>query len=161
MIGNLICDNIEVEFGNELGPDDFPLDVKIIVNLEHGMARDRDAIQSMFNRGMGRIYDLPDNLVGSADYETKVDRVTGNTSKTGRTGADFRSGNVIAGEATTGGKVGKGAIEENALHSDYSVWNRYKFSAVSPNQTAAFTTANIMTRSQFRAGEWISLKTLK
>ena len=160
MIGNLICDNIEVEFGNELGPDDFPLEAKITVNLEHGMPRDRDAIQSMFNRGMGRIYELPDSMAGSADFETKVDRVTGNRSKTGRSPADWRSGNVFATSATTGGTTGKSQNVDNALHSANSVWNREKFSAVSPNQTAAFTPGNIMTRSEFRAGEWISKKTL-
>jgi hypothetical protein len=161
MIGNLICDNIEVELGNELGPDDFPLEAKITVNLEHGMARDRDAIQSMFNRGMGRIYDLPDTYAGSADYETKVDKVTGNTSATGRSPADWRSGNVFATSATTGGTTGRSQNVENALHTGTSVWNRAKFAAVSPNQTTAFTAENIWSRSSFRAGSWVSLKTLK
>jgi hypothetical protein len=42
--------------------------------MDHAMARDRDAIQSIFNRGMGRIYDLPDDMEGSADDQTKVDK---------------------------------------------------------------------------------------
>lgn len=161
MIGNLICDNIEVEFGNELGPDDFPLEVKITANLEHGMARDRDAIQSMFNRGMGRIYDLPDGMVGSADKETKVDNVTGGTSVTGRSPSDWRLGNVLATSATTGGKTGKSQVEENALHGSTSVWNPVKFQAASPNQPLNFSPDNLITRSEFRAASWVSLKTLK
>ena len=51
MIGNLICNNLEIEIDETagLGPDDFPLGWSITVTLEHGMARDRDAIESMFN----------------------------------------------------------------------------------------------------------------
>lgn len=165
MIGNLICDNIEVEFGNELGPDDFPLDVKITVNLEHGMARDRDAIQSMFNRGMGRIYDLPDAMSGSADYETRVDDHTGNTSKTGRSPSDWRGGAVIGGAATSGGKTGPSRTRENALQGNTSVWNRAKFNSISPNQFADLGTRNnpqnIWARSEFRATSWVGLKSLK
>lgn len=165
MIGNLICDNIEVEFGNELGPDDFPLDLKIIVNLEHGMARDRDAIQSMFNRGMGRIYDLPDAMSGSADYETRTDDYTGNQSATGRSPSDWRSGTVIGGAATSGGATGSSRTELNALHGQTSVWNRAKFNSVSPNQFSEFGTRdnpqNIWARSEFRATSWVGLKSLK
>ena len=165
MIGNLICDNIEVEFGNELGPDDFPLDLKITVNLEHGMARDRDAIQSMFNRGMGRIYDLPDAMSGSADFETSVDDYTGNQSKTGRSPSDWRSGTVIGGAATSGGATGSSKNVENALHGNTSVWNRAKFNSVSPNQFSEFGTRdnpqNIWARSEFRATSWVGLKSLK
>ena len=165
MIGNLICDNIEVEFGNELGPDDFPLDVKITVNLEHGMARDRDAIQSMFNRGMGRIYDLPDAMAGSADTETRVDNQTGNQSKTGRSPSDWRGGAVIGGAATSGGKTGPSRVRENALQGNTSVWNQAKFNSISPNQFAEFGTRNnpqnIWARSEFRATSWVGLKSLK
>lgn len=162
MIGNLICNNIEVEFSDELGPDDFPLGVKVVVNLEHGMARDRDAIQSMFNRGMGRIYELPDNFVGSADYETKVDDVTGNASKTGRSPADWRSGTVIGGAATTGGATGPSKVTENSNQGNTSVWNRAAFASVAPNQTISFANPNnIRARSEFRAASWVSLKTMK
>ena len=83
MIGNLICTGVEVEFNEEagLGPDDFPLEFTITVSLEHGMPRDRDAIESMFNRGSGRIYELPDRFNSSADFETTVDKETGKNNK--------------------------------------------------------------------------------
>jgi hypothetical protein len=169
MIGNLICKNIEVEFGNELGPDDFPMDIKITVNLEHGMARDRDAIQSMFNRGMGRIYELPDSLVGSADRETSVDNNTGNQSATGWNPTNWRFGAVLATGATTGGNTGPSANTENSLQGGLSVWNRNSFSAVSPNQdfstpganSAGNKKFNINSRSEFRSANWISIKTNK
>lgn len=77
MIGNLIVEDAEYEFSNELGPDDFPISFKCTVHLKHGMGRDKDAAESMFNRGAGRIYILSDKFKSSADYETTVDNVTG------------------------------------------------------------------------------------
>lgn len=78
MIGNLICTNIEVEIDDEagFGPDDFPLGWTITITLDHGMKRDRDAIESMFNFGNGRIYELPDKFGSSADDQTSVDDQT-------------------------------------------------------------------------------------
>lgn len=160
MIGNLICDSIEVELGDELGPDDFPLEIKITVHLDHGMARDKDAIQSIFNRGMGRIYDLPDAFVGSADYETAVDKYTGNKSATG-TQPSFAGGTFIADAGTTGGKFGKAAISQNQLAGAVSVWNREKFSAVSANQDLTFTGNKVINRSAYRAADWVMIKSLK
>lgn len=82
MIGNLICTNIEVEFDEDagLGPDDFPLGFTVTVSLDHGMPRDRDAIESMFNKGSGRIYELPEEFIGSADKQTAVDNETKNSN---------------------------------------------------------------------------------
>ena len=76
MIGNLIVDNCEYEFSEELGPDDFPVSFKATVHLKHGMGRDRDGVMSMFNRGYGRTYSLPDSFISSADRGTKVDNYT-------------------------------------------------------------------------------------
>lgn len=160
MIGNLICDSIEVEFGDELGPDDFPLDIKVTVHLDHGMIRDKDAIQSIFNRGMGRIYDLPDKFAGSADYETAVDKYTGNQSATGSQ-PSFAGGTFIADSRTTGGNFGKAAISQNKLSGAVSVWNREKFTAVSANQDLSFAGNKVLNRSAYRAADWVSLKSLK
>lgn len=77
MIGNLICDGLEIKWSDELGPDDFPIGFDAIVTLKHAMGRDRDAVESMFNRGYGRIYSLPNMFRSSADYETSVDKWTG------------------------------------------------------------------------------------
>jgi hypothetical protein len=81
VVGNLICTKMSVEWGEELGPDDFPLELKVTYTIEHGMARDKAAIQSMFNRGAGKIYKLPDYVKAVSDYETKVDNFTGRTDK--------------------------------------------------------------------------------
>lgn len=56
MIGNLICDNVKIEFGDTLGPDDFPTTIKGTFSLKHGRDRERGEIESMFNRGDGRLY---------------------------------------------------------------------------------------------------------
>ena len=81
VIGNLICTDMKFEFSEEMGPDDFPLELKVVYSLEHGMARDKASIQSMFNRGNGKIYELPDYIRASSDYETKVDKYTGPNGK--------------------------------------------------------------------------------
>ena len=77
MIGNLIVTDSKIEFSDELGPDDFPLGFKASITLQHGMGRDKDSIESMFNKGSGRIYILPDEFVSSADSETTVDKNSG------------------------------------------------------------------------------------
>lgn len=103
MIGNLICTGVKIEFNDELGPDDFPTELKATITLEHGMPRDRDAIESMFNGGGGRLYSLP------ADYEksfssssvTAVDKYTGGGVAKGEGGAGS------GGARKPGGKFGR------------------------------------------------------
>lgn len=80
VIGNLICPKMDFEFGDELGPDDFPTTLKVTYSLEHAMFRDKAAIQSMFNKGGGKIYKLPDYIKASSNYESKVDKFTGRMS---------------------------------------------------------------------------------
>lgn len=77
VIGNLIVKNSTITFSDELGPDDFPIGFKAEIELAHGLGRDKEAIESMFNRGNGRIYSLPSGFRTSADGETKVDEETG------------------------------------------------------------------------------------
>jgi len=80
MIGNLICNGCDFKFGGEMGVDDFPTELTITVKLKHAMSRDRYGVESMFNKGAGRIYTMPDglekNLAGNV--ESKVDKNTGN-----------------------------------------------------------------------------------
>jgi len=56
MIGNLICKNVKIAFGDVLGPDDFPTTLKATFDLEHARGRERGEIESIFNRGDGRLY---------------------------------------------------------------------------------------------------------
>jgi len=56
MIGNLLCDGVDIEFGEALGPDDFPTTLKATFTLKHARDRERGEIESIFNRGDGRLY---------------------------------------------------------------------------------------------------------
>jgi len=76
---------MRVDWEEELGPDDFPIGFKVTYSLEHAMARDSDAIQSMFNRGMGKFYTLPDYISTASDRVTYVDKFTKDAG-TGDTG---------------------------------------------------------------------------
>ena len=44
VIGNLICTDMKVEASDELGPDDFPMELKVTYTIEHGMPRDKAGI---------------------------------------------------------------------------------------------------------------------
>lgn len=59
MMGNMICKQIEMNMGQGLGYDDFPVNVTFTCQLEHGKPRDAGDIESMFNAGKGRIYQTP------------------------------------------------------------------------------------------------------
>jgi hypothetical protein len=56
MIGNLVCTNVKIAFGDDLGPDDFPTELKATYTLQPGRQRHRGDYESMFNRGSGRLY---------------------------------------------------------------------------------------------------------
>lgn len=56
MIGNLLCNDVNITFGEMLGPDDFPSSIKAVFKLKHARDRERGEIESMFNRGDGRLY---------------------------------------------------------------------------------------------------------
>ena len=75
MMGNMICTGSKTEFSDELGPDDFPTEIKTTITLEHGMPRDKTGIESMFNKGRGRIYSLPKGyeLSFASDSQSPVD----------------------------------------------------------------------------------------
>jgi len=163
MIGNLVCESLTVEFNDELGPDDFPTEVKITVKLAHAMARDRDAIESMFNRGMGRIYQLPDTMTGSADYQTIVDPATKREKVgLGKGGRDFQLYHPGMDSRYISPAQLKGT--KNQLGGELSVWNRASFSsAISENSSFDQTSVNIDNNlfiSAFRSANWIAQKGL-
>lgn len=70
IMGNMICQNNEFILGGGLGYDDFPMEFKVKVKLEHGKPRDRSDIENMFNMGHGRIYAAPaDDVLNIAGKE--------------------------------------------------------------------------------------------
>ena len=159
MIGNLICEGVDVEFGEELGPDDFPTEMKFTIKLKHGMPRDRDAIQSIFNRGMGRIYDLPDSFVGTSDGQTHVDNATKNNALTGIM-PNGAFGIVSSGASYR--QLGPSGAKDNVLHSNISVWNRSSFIAgVSPNLEEDGVITSQIFQSAYRSSDWVALRSLQ
>jgi hypothetical protein len=55
MIGNLVCDDVEMTVGETLGIDDFPTEFRFKVTLKHGRPRAKQDIESMFNLGKGQM----------------------------------------------------------------------------------------------------------
>ena len=163
MIGNLICEGIDVDFNDELGPDDFPTELKVTVKLKHAMNRDRDAIESIFNRGMGRIYNLPDSFLGSADYQTVIDQATGADGKQVQTGlAPNRRMGVLYHEGDDSGRIDSNQLKGQQLMTggEVSVWNRSSFkTGISENSNQQASTIEI-SRSAYRAADWIAKKSI-
>jgi len=167
MIGNLICDSMTVEFGEELGPDDFPTEIKITVNLKHGMARDRDAIESIFNRGMGRTYSLPDGFLGTADMQTAIDPATKERVTVGYmkgAGTPKQGGMRFT---YTKGQDSRNVSEEelrgtiNQMHGSVSVWDRLHFHVgISENSEITPNLSKEMLRTAYRTADWIAERTL-
>lgn len=56
VMGNLIMKSATISFGDELGADDFPTEVKFTVTLEHGRPRAKQDIESIFNHGGGDMF---------------------------------------------------------------------------------------------------------
>lgn len=59
MMGNMVCNQIEMQMGEGLGYDDFPVNVAFTCQLKHGKPRDAGDIESMFNAGRGRYFHTP------------------------------------------------------------------------------------------------------
>ena len=78
MIGNLVVSDCEMTFSPELGPDDFPESVYFTVTLKHGKPRDKGDIESILNRGQGRLYYPPygERDVLNEDSATKASTQT-------------------------------------------------------------------------------------
>ena len=90
-IGNLICTEAKFEFNDVIGADNFPTELKVAIAVEHGRPRDAGDIQSIFNRGQGRIYYPPEGKVdwlnkSSATRNSKNDTSWGKKSSSGGSG---------------------------------------------------------------------------
>jgi hypothetical protein len=82
MIGNLICDGVKIDFSDSLGPDDFPTSLKATFTLKHGRDRERGEIESIFNRGDGRLYQSSRETSASAQSSNSIQTVTGQNVET-------------------------------------------------------------------------------
>jgi hypothetical protein len=87
MVGNLICTGAKFQFNDTLGADNFPTELKVTIQMEHGRPRDKGDIESMFNAGEGRIYYAPmgkDNLFKSSAEQNSTNDTTGGKSGIGQ-----------------------------------------------------------------------------
>jgi hypothetical protein len=78
MIGNLICKNLQIQFGEALGPDDFPTELTATITLEMARPRERGEIESMFNRGQGRLYQSVQPVYSNSQSVGQFGTVNGN-----------------------------------------------------------------------------------
>ena len=83
-IGNLICTESKFKFNDTIGADDFPTELSVAITVEHGRPRDKGDIESIFNRGQGRIYYPPSGSLDVLNQTSATRNSTNDTSwKTG------------------------------------------------------------------------------
>lgn len=103
MIGNIICEGVDINFSEVLGPDDFPTELVATFTLRHGRNRERGEIESMFNRGDGRLYQstLP-TYASNQSFSSQglSDGSTVTTSQNGTVTSDSPSDIATRGGAT-------------------------------------------------------------
>lgn len=158
VIGNLVCNNMKVEWDEELGPDDFPIGFSVTYSLDHAMPRDSDAIQSMFNRGMGKYYTLPDYISTSSDRITYVDKFTkdAGSGDTGNIKYKF-AGDIMKETGWAGNKVYK--ISEGFPAPNSGNYNTAMITKFNPINTEAQRTV-LARRNTPTAGFMSRIKSL-
>jgi len=80
MVGNLICTEAKFQFNDIIGADNFPTELKVTINVEHGRPRDAGDIQSMFNKGQGRIYYPPEDTLDFLNRSSSTEQSKNDTS---------------------------------------------------------------------------------
>jgi len=79
MIGNLTLQDTKMKLTGPLGKDDFPSILEVTMTLKPGRPRDKSDIESMFNAGRGRLYQVPEgfaDVLNTAGKEPR--RISGN-----------------------------------------------------------------------------------
>lgn len=84
VVGNLICEGVEITFNDELGPDDFPTEMTATVKLKPGMSRANQDIESVFNDGFGPLYiPKPDLFEGGKGLEQVQEEISKQVARSG------------------------------------------------------------------------------
>lgn len=72
-VGNLVCTGSEIEHFGPLGLDDFPVGIRVKINLEHAKPRDIVGIEQMYGRGDTRIYSpMGDKVLDMYNNSTSI-----------------------------------------------------------------------------------------
>ena len=83
MIGNLICEGVDISFNNELGPDDFPTEMTATVRLKPGMSRANQDVESVFNDGFGPLYIPKPDLFEGKELEQVQEEISKQVGRSG------------------------------------------------------------------------------
>jgi len=142
MIGNLICTDVDFEFNDELGNDDFPTELKVNIKLKHGKPRDKGDIESMFNLGNGRMYYGINDSAFSSAHNSVVDtsKWKGNVENAGLT--SNKSQNVVQPTSVTASNLNnsnntarKSMWGNSFRKNEYDLTKAWAGSAPPPPQT--------------------------
>ena len=98
MIGNLICEGIDISFNETLGPDDFPTEITASITLQMSRERERGEIESMFNRGEGRLYQSVAPVYSNSQSVGALGTTTGQVITTNSSDTTVASGNFFGPE---------------------------------------------------------------
>jgi hypothetical protein len=83
VIGNLICEGVDISFNNELGPDDFPTEMTATVRLKPGMSRANQDVESVFNDGFGPLYIPKPDLFEGKELEQVQEEISKQVGRSG------------------------------------------------------------------------------
>lgn len=83
VIGNLVCTGVDITFNDEMGPDDFPTEMKATVYLKPGMSRANQDIESVFNDGFGPLYIPKPDLFENKDFDQVKEEISKQTARQG------------------------------------------------------------------------------
>lgn len=128
MIGNLVCTDVEMVFGDIMGADDFPTEVEFVVTLKHGKPRDKGDLESMLNLGNGRLYH---GINGEFQSSAMSNSLIDTSGKRGNNNAGLITDTYSAD------KFMNSQIKQEQAQGVQSIWGtKYKQSAFSLQSSA-------------------------
>ena len=114
MIGNLVLKNSIITFNGVFSNEDFPTEMKLVVELEPGRPRDKSDFESMFNAGKGRLYASAKDYADFLNLEGK-DVYTRNAVQFDKNNKQYVGNNNAAGseKVSDSNTKKKGNIDTN------------------------------------------------
>jgi hypothetical protein len=102
MSGDMVCTNVEIELGKELGFNDLPTEIKATIKLVPARNLGAQEIASKFNSGKGRIYGRPDEQYISTqpNNDSKVSSSQNTNNKNSTTTGTTTGGSTVKGSST-------------------------------------------------------------
>lgn len=104
MSGDMVCTNVEIELGKELGFNDLPTEIKATIKLVPARNLGAQEIASKFNSGKGRIYGRPDEQYVSTqpNNDSKVSSSQNTNNKNSETATTGKAGGSSVKGSSTG-----------------------------------------------------------